>query len=59
MVYNSYDKIETPINDTSVTARLTFKVRVGEYNAEYMNGLSQDDMVPTVFYQRIVDIKKN
>lgn len=59
MVYNSYDKTETYVEDTSVTAKLTFRVRVGNYNGEYMPGLAEEDMVPTVFYQRIVDIKKN
>ncbi len=58
-VYNSYDKANSYVNDTTVTAKLTFGLRKSDYNAEYMKGLTNADMVQTVSYQRLVDIKKN
>ena len=58
-IYNSYDHAESYVEDTTVTAKLTFNVRVGDYNAAYMPGLSASDMLQPVFYQRLVDIKKN
>lgn len=59
MIYNSYDKADSYVEDTSVTAKLTFNVRIGNYNSRYMPGLTEADMVQPVFYQRLVDIKKN
>lgn len=59
MIYNSYDHAESYVEDTTVTAKLVLNVRVGDYNAQFMPGLSDSDMVQTVFYQRLVDIKKN
>lgn len=58
-VYNSYDKANSYVDNTTVTAKLTFDLRKSDYNAEYMKGLTAADMIQTVSYQRLVDIKKN
>lgn len=58
-VYNSYDKVSTPIDSTTVTAILSFNLRVSDYNAAYMPGMSEADMLQPVTYQRLVDIKRN
>lgn len=58
-IYNSYDKANSYVDNTTVTARLTFDIRKSDYNPEYMKGLTEADMTQTVSYQRLVDIKKN
>lgn len=58
-IYNSYDKSDSSVDTTAVTASLTFDLRLSDYMQGYMPGLTEDDMTKTVNYQRIVDIKKD
>lgn len=57
-VYNSHDKVYTPIEATTVMASLSFKLRISDYNSEFMPALTEADMYTPITYQRLVDIKK-
>ena len=57
-VYSSYDHADIPVENTTVSARLAFNLRLSDYNATYYQGLTEADMLMGVSYQRAVDIKK-
>lgn len=51
-VYNSFDKTNTELDSTTVTAQLKFTVRISENNGLFGMG----DMTKEVTYQRLVDV---
>lgn len=58
--YNTFDHTNTVIENTSISAALTFNIRLSTFSGWLMGGsLTEDDMVEQVTYQRIVDIKDN
>ena len=49
-VYSSYDKANVPVENTTVTAKLSF---------DLYQGYAESDMLQAVHYQRLVDIDKD
>ena len=58
-VYSSYDKANIPVENTTVTAKLSFDLRLSDYNADLYPGYAESDMLQAVNYQRVVDIDKD
>lgn len=58
-VYNSFDKLNTMIDKTSVVAALTFDAVVTDYVSWMTPTMGADSAKKSVTYQRIVDISKN
>ncbi len=59
MVYSTYDHADRPVENTTVTAKLNFNLRLSDFNSTYYQGLTEADMLMGVSYQRSVDIKSN
>lgn len=58
-IYNSFDKTNTTITETSIAAKISMDVKVGDYVDWLYQGINPDDVDQSISYQRLVDIKKD